>query len=186
MRAGDTLGAIAARFGTTVAHLVARNHLADPNQIYVGEVIRLSPARTAAVPGAPRSGGPSGHAAPESAQAAAAVRTALAQVGKPYEWGGAGPHSFDCSGLVMYAWEAAGVNLPHYSVSQLDDTTPVSRSQLEPGDIVFYDTPSGPQPGHDALYIGHDEVVSANDVGTDVQTQSIGYDGLPVAFGRVR
>ncbi|MST33228.1 LysM peptidoglycan-binding domain-containing protein [Acidimicrobiaceae bacterium USS-CC1] len=202
VRAGDTLGAIAARFGTTVGRLAAFNHVANPNQIVVGQVIRIpgrgvatsSSSATPAGAASPGAGGTTtggtttgaaAPGAPESAQAAVAVRTALAQVGKPYQWAGAGPDSFDCSGLVMYAWEAAGVFLPHYTVSQMDDTTRIRASQLEPGDIVFYDTPSGAQPGHEAMYIGGGQVVSANNVGTDVQTQSITYDGPPVAFGRV-
>jgi cell wall-associated NlpC family hydrolase len=110
---------------------------------------------------------------------------ALAQVGKPYVYGGAGPNSFDCSGLVMYAWAAAGVSLPHYSVSQYSGTARITEAELEPGDIVFYDNESGPQPGHEALYIGNGQVVAANTTGTDVQTQSITYDGTPMGFGRV-
>jgi cell wall-associated NlpC family hydrolase len=121
----------------------------------------------------------------ESSVQATAVAVALAQVGKPYQWGGAGPASFDCSGLVMYAYEAAGVDLAHFVPSQQAETTPVSESQLEPGDLVFYDNDSGPQPGHVAIYIGNGEVVSANSAGSDVQTQSLYYDGTPVGFGEV-
>ncbi len=179
--AGDTLGAIAARFGTTVAALASLNHIADPNVIFVGE--RLVVGGSSSSSGRPGGGTPTPGG--ESAAAAEAVRVALAQVGKPYVYGGAGPASFDCSGLVMYAYAAAGVSLPHYTVSQYDDTTRVSEAQLLAGDLVFYDNYSGPQPGHVAIYIGNGQVVSANTTGTDVQTQSITWDGTIMGFGRV-
>jgi len=117
--------------------------------------------------------------------AALAVRTALAQVGKPYRWGGAGPTGFDCSGLVMYAWAAAGVLLPHYTVAQYRDTLRIPPVQLRPGDLVFYDFPGEPKPGHVALYIGDGEVVAADTTGTDVRVESMYYDGMPVGYGRV-
>jgi cell wall-associated NlpC family hydrolase len=113
-----------------------------------------------------------------------AVQTALAQVGKPYQWGAAGPNSFDCSGLVMYAWEAAGVYLPHYSGAQYADTTHVSGSDLLPGDIVFYNSPYDGSLGHEALYIGNGEVVQAPQSGMDVMVTSITWAGTPVAFGQ--
>ena len=147
--AGDTLGSIAARFGTTVAALAAINHLSNPNLIFAGEVLVLGgrggrPARRAHTE--PRTGAaraPAPPPAPASSAAAVAVQVALEQVGKPYDWAGAGPNSFDCSGLVMYAWAHAGVSLPHYSVAQYEDTTRISASQLQPGDLVFYDTGDG-------------------------------------------
>jgi len=193
VRAGDTLSGIAARFGTTVAHLVALNRLANPNVLSVGEVLRISgnapaPAAPAATVTTTASPAPAPAPAPqvgESAAAAIAVRVALEQVGKPYVWGGAGPNDFDCSGLVMYAYEAAGIDLPHYSVSQYEDTTRISESQLEPGDLVFYDNYSGPQPGHVAMYIGNGQVVAANEPGTNVQTQPLSWDGTIIGFGRV-
>ncbi len=128
---------------------------------------------------------PSTPSSGESAAAATAVRVALQQVGVPYVWGGESRQGFDCSGLVTYAYAAAGVSLTHYSVSQYQETTRISESQLLPGDLVFYDTGSGAQPGHVAMYIGNGMVVAANDPGTAVQTQSITYDGTPMGFGRV-
>ena len=124
-------------------------------------------------------------AAPASSRAGTAVNTALAQVGKPYQWAGAGPSAFDCSGLVMYAWESAGVRLAHYTVSQYEETTRISEGQLEPGDLVFYDTGDGAQPGHVTIYIGNGRVVTADSPGTDVRVESISWDGTPMGFGRV-
>jgi len=115
-----------------------------------------------------------------------AVHAALSQVGVPYVWGGASPsEGFDCSGLVMWAWEQAGVYLPHYSVSQYDDVTHVPASDLQPGDIVFYYSPyESAQPGHEALYIGNGQVVQAPETGMDVMVTSLTWAGEPIGYGQ--
>jgi LysM repeat protein len=184
VRAGDTLGSIAAEFGTSYQALASLNHISDPNYIYVGEVLKVSGSSDPA-PAPTPTPTPTPAPTPPSTAQAVAVRTALAQVGKPYEWGGAGPDAFDCSGLVMYAYAAAGISLPHYTVAQYDATGRISESQLEPGDLVFYDTGDGAQPGHVAMYIGNGDVVSANTFGTNVQTQPLSWDGAIMGFGRV-
>ena len=102
---------------------------------------------------------------PTSARAAIAVRTALAQIGDPYVYGAAGPDAFDCSGLTMYAWAAAGVSLPHNAAMQASTGTPVSLSSLQPGDLVFYYSPIS----HVGMYIGHGEIVHAPHTGSSVQ-----------------
>ncbi len=103
---------------------------------------------------------------PAAGGAATAVRAAESQVGVPYVWGGASPSTgFDCSGLVMWAWAQAGVDLPHYSGAQFDDTTPVSVSDMQPGDILFYG-PGGSD--HEAMYVGGGEMVEAPYTGADV------------------
>lgn len=250
VRLGDTLATVAARLGTTPDVLAATNNLVDPNFVYVGEVLRLSggvtqaPAvhtRSSSAPAvqtrsvqaapasrvaqtfstrsalAPAPASPvqtvSTRSAPApvvqtrsaaavstlSASTAAvpslagasnnaastATRVALAQVGKPYVYGAAGPSSYDCSGLVSYAYAAAGVSIAHYTVTQYNTTSAVSGSQLSAGDLVFYNTGSGAQPGHVALYVGRGRVVAANRPGTFVQTQSLTYDGPALGFRRV-
>lgn len=117
--------------------------------------------------------------------AATAVRTALAQQGVPYVYGGTSPSGFDCSGLMMFAWAAAGVSLPHNSVSQLYATTQVPLSDLAPGDLVFYDVSGGPNPGHVAMYIGGGKIVVADTTGTVVRVESMYMDGTPIGFGQV-
>ena len=112
-----------------------------------------------------------------------AVQVALGQVGKPYAWGGSGPGSFDCSGLVTYAYRAAGVtHLPRSSSAMYGATTRISRSDLRPGDLVFYHSPVS----HVAIYIGNGQVVEAPNSGNNVRVRS---DGLTrrgvVGFGRV-
>jgi cell wall-associated NlpC family hydrolase len=193
VRPGDTLWSIAVRFGTSVSELAAINDISNPNVIYAGQVLRLRGAPVTTSPPVSTSAPTSTHkthsppsAPPQSSSAAVAVRVALAQVGKPYVWGGGGPNSFDCSGLVMYAWARAGVSLPHYSVAQYEDTERISEPQLRPGDLVFYDTGSGAQPGHVTIYIGGDRVVTADQPGTDVRVVPLTWDGPPMGFGRVR
>lgn len=128
---------------------------------------------------------PLGPAPPVSGQAGIAVEAALAQQGKPYIWGGAGPDGFDCSGLVMYSWDQAGVSLEHGSIAQYYETTRVSESQLEPGDLVFYSPPGDPPLGHVAMYIGNGEVVQALETGVPVEVTSMYLAGTPVGYGRV-
>ncbi len=135
--------------------------------------------RTPATPGGPGAS----LAAPSGGSAA--VTAALAQQGIPYVYGGSSPGGFDCSGLVMYAWAAAGVSLPHNSVSQYEDTTQVPLAGLAPGDLVFYDEPGGPNPGHVAMYIGGGQVVAADTTGTTVRVESMYVDGAPTGYGQV-
>lgn len=101
--------------------------------------------------------------------AAAAIAFAKAQVGEPYVWGAAGPDAWDCSGLTMGAWAAGGVSLPHYSVAQYEATTPISVSELRPGDLLFWGTTSSPSSIHHvALYIGDGMMVHAPRTGRPV------------------
>src|SRR3712207_872366 len=110
---------------------------------------------------------PTGVVAPSGA-AQVAVDTALAQVGDPYVWGAGGPDAFDCSGLTQYAYSAAGVSLPHSSRSQSTMGTPVSVSELQPGDLLFYYSPTS----HVAMYIGNGQMVHASTAGSPVKVVS--------------
>jgi cell wall-associated NlpC family hydrolase len=107
-------------------------------------------------------------AAPSSA-AQKAVNTALAQVGKPYAWGAAGPGAYDCSGLAQYAYKAAGISLPHSSSAQSGIGTPVSKAALKPGDLVFFYSPVS----HVAVYIGNGQIVHASTAGQPVKVTSL-------------
>jgi peptidoglycan DL-endopeptidase CwlO len=100
-----------------------------------------------------------------SGRAGVAVRFALAQIGKPYVFAAAGPRAFDCSGLTMAAWGKAGVSLPHLARAQFGMGHAVSKSQLEPGDLVFFYSGIG----HVAMYIGHGMVVHAPHTGDVVR-----------------
>jgi cell wall-associated NlpC family hydrolase len=110
---------------------------------------------------------PSGVIAPSQA-AQVAVDTALAQVGDPYVWGAGGPNAFDCSGLTQYAYSSAGVSLPHSSRSQSGMGQAVSRDSLQPGDLLFYYSPTS----HVAMYVGNGQMVHASTAGKPVQVVS--------------
>jgi len=99
-----------------------------------------------------------------------AVKFAYDQIGKPYQWAADGPGSYDCSGLTMAAWRAAGVSLPHNSTEQYAAVAHISKSDLRPGDLVFYYSPIH----HVAIYIGDGHIIHAPRVGEDVQIASIG------------
>jgi peptidoglycan DL-endopeptidase CwlO len=94
----------------------------------------------------------------------------MAQVGKPYCYGGAGPSCYDCSGLTMQAWAQAGVSLPHSSSAQYGVGRHISASELQPGDLVFYYSPIS----HVSIYIGNGQRVSATHTGDYVKVQSLG------------
>jgi peptidoglycan DL-endopeptidase CwlO len=104
-----------------------------------------------------------------SGRAAVAVQYAYAQLGKPYQWGGAGPDSFDCSGLTMRSWGAAGVGLPHSAAGQQAMLPSVSLGALEPGDLVFFGDPAF----HTAIYIGGGRIIQAPHTGAVVEISSL-------------
>ncbi len=105
---------------------------------------------------------------------------ALTQIGKPYQWGGAGPESYDCSGLTMVAWEHAGVQLGHYTGWQWDSGPHVPLDQLQRGDLVFYatDTSDPSTIHHVGIYIGNASMVDAPYTGAFVRVDSIYQPGL--------
>jgi cell wall-associated NlpC family hydrolase len=107
------------------------------------------------------------------------IAYALAQLGKPYIWGGTGPAGYDCSGLVMMAYQAAGIDLPRTTFQQVDSGTPVySLSQLQPGDLLFTAGSDGTasDPGHVGLFIGDGLVEQAPETGEPIMlTPLAGY-----------
>ena len=120
-----------------------------------------------------------------AADPAAAVDYARAQLGHPYVWGAAGPGTFDCSGLTMRAWERAGIPLPHFAADQYARSQPVSYSQLQPGDLVFWSHDGTPQDiYHVALYTGDDQIIEAPRTGAVVKTASLWIMGQPTYYAR--
>jgi cell wall-associated NlpC family hydrolase len=120
--------------------------------------------------GGSRSGGPVGgtYNGPATGSARAALQYAYAQRGKPYEWGGAGPNSFDCSGLTMMAWRAGGVSLPRTTNSQYAATRRVAFADLQPGDLVFFNSL-----GHVGIYVGNGQMIHAPHTGSNVEVVNI-------------
>ena len=100
---------------------------------------------------------------------AQALQAALSKRGDPYVWGAAGPNAFDCSGLVLWAYAQVGITLPHFTGDQWNSGVHVSRSDLEPGDLVFF----YPDISHVGIYLGNGLMVDAPDFGETVQVQPV-------------
>ncbi|HTJ66214.1 MAG TPA: C40 family peptidase [Actinospica sp.] len=115
--------------------------------------------------------------------AAQALQYALAQLGKPYVWGGTGPDSFDCSGLAMRAYESAGIDLPHFAAFQYQASHPLSYSQLQPGDLLFWATNPNDSNTiyHEAIYLGSGRMVQAPKTGWNVMISDMWMWG-PIQF----
>jgi cell wall-associated NlpC family hydrolase len=138
--------------------------------------VASSPGRAISFPGSPAS----------SQQGNVAADWALSQIGRPYQWGGAGPYTYDCSGLTMVAWAQAGVFLLHYTGYQWEDGVHVALGDLQRGDLLFYATDNSDPATihHVGIYIGGGDMVDAPYTGVDVRIDSIYQPNLPI--GAVR
>jgi cell wall-associated NlpC family hydrolase len=135
--------------------------------------LAAAPAPDALPPGGGQPFGPGPGSGPGSGQGAIAVQAALTQVGSPYSWGGAAPGGFDCSGLVMWAFQQAGIALPHSSQALAHGGAPVSLSDLQPGDVLtFYSDAS-----HAGLYIGDGLMVHSSTYGVPVRVVPMNSSG---------
>ncbi|WP_306369683.1 bifunctional lytic transglycosylase/C40 family peptidase [Nocardiopsis sp. CC223A] len=134
-----------------------------------GHIERFT-ALAASVP----TGVPVGAAGGSGEAGSVAAAWALQQVGKPYLWGGTGPGAFDCSGLVMRAWEAAGVALPRVTTDQVNTGTRVGLGDLRPGDLLFYDTGApGGSPSHVTMYVGGGQMVNSPRSGQVIRVEPV-------------
>jgi cell wall-associated NlpC family hydrolase len=116
-------------------------------------------------------GDPGGSTGSPSTRVEKVLAFAEAQLGKPYVWGATGPNSYDCSGLTQDAWAAAGVALPRTTYDQVNVGTTVTRSQLRPGDLVFF----YPDVTHVGIYVGNGQMIHAPKPGDVVKYESIDY-----------
>jgi peptidoglycan DL-endopeptidase CwlO len=149
-----------------------RAALAAPGPVPPAAVAAAAPAPEGLAPGM-GPGAPGPGAGPGSGQGAIAVQAALTQVGAPYVWGGAAPGGFDCSGLVMWAFQQAGIALPHSSQAMAHGGQPVSLSDLQPGDVLtFYSDAS-----HAGLYIGDGLMVHSSTFGQPVRVVPMNSSG---------
>ncbi len=150
-----------------------RTALAAPGPPPPPAAMAAAPAPDALPPGFGQPGGPGPGAGPGSGQGAVAVQAALTRVGDPYSWGGAAPGGFDCSGLVMWAFQQAGIALPHSSQALAHGGQPVSLSDLQPGDVLtFYSDAS-----HAGLYIGDGLMVHSSTYGVPVRVVPMNSSG---------
>ncbi|MFR9775157.1 NlpC/P60 family protein [Micromonospora sp. MS34] len=128
---------------------------------------------------APARSSSAGSAPAISGSAGVAVKYAYGAIGKPYVYGADGPDGYDCSGLTLAAWRAAGKSLPHNAAMQWDATARISRSSLKPGDLVFY---SGL--GHVAIYVGSGQIIDAPSAGRNVSKRDMNIMTI-AGYGRV-
>jgi cell wall-associated NlpC family hydrolase len=142
-----------------------------------GAGIALSPLPASAAVG---DASASASVAASSAAAQKAVDTALAQRGDMYLYGATGPDRFDCSGLTSFAYKAAGVAIPRTSKAQSTFGTPVSKANLQPGDLVFFYSPVS----HVGMYIGNGQMVHSSSAGKPVSVVSL--DSMPSFSGARR
>jgi cell wall-associated NlpC family hydrolase len=122
-------------------------------------------------------------APPPDSKANIAILAAEKYIGTPYVWGGASHSGVDCSGLVMLAYDAAGISLPHYSGAQYNDTMRVPLVDIQPGDLLFYGY-NGDE--HVAMYVGHGDMIEAEMTGTVVHIVPVRLGYGFVGLGRPR
>jgi len=169
------------------ARTLRREHLAALARAAAAEAARAEAARLAAatpttVSTAPTTSSPSPYThttgnlggTVDAATEQRAVQAAMSQIGKPYQWAAAGPNTYDCSGLTMWAYDQVGVHLLHYTGDQWVEGAHIAQSQLRPGDLVFfaYNTSDPSTIHHVGMYIGNGQMVDAPYTGADVRTES--------------
>jgi cell wall-associated NlpC family hydrolase len=118
-----------------------------------------------------------GLALPSNPAAAAAIKFALGELGKPYVWGATGPDAYDCSGLMLRAYQAAGITLDRVSADQYKDGAMLPVRDAQPGDLLFwaYD-PSNPATIHHvAMYLGNGQIVEAQQTGVPVHVRAVSF-----------
>jgi cell wall-associated NlpC family hydrolase len=145
-----------------------------------------NPPTTTSQPSPPPSSGGGDNTYPTPPPASSAGQTAanaaLSVLGAPYVFGAAGPSSFDCSGLTMWAWAQAGVSLPHSAAAQYASLPKVPLSAVQPGDIIYYDNFGA----HVAIYVGGGTIVHARHPGPGGQVQTSSMTGYDNPVGAVR
>ncbi|MCL6595335.1 MAG: LysM peptidoglycan-binding domain-containing protein [Firmicutes bacterium] len=157
VQAGDTLSSIAARLGVSLAALVQVNPGVNPADLQIGQLLQM-PSTAAAAQAALSFGD-------------RVVAEARRFLGVPYVYGGSSPSGFDCSGLVWYVLNLVGVRVPRDATDQFYAGRPVPRGDLQPGDVVFFDTTGGIS--HDGIYIGNGEFIHAPAPGQSVRVDSL-------------
>ena len=136
--------------------------------------ILAAPPAPAPLPDVPATIPPGDIAPPGSPASSTIIQAALSRIGSPYSWGGSGPNAFDCSGLVMWSFQQAGISLPHSSQALAQGGQPVSMDQMQPGDLVTYYSDAS----HVGIYIGDGMMVHASTYGTPVRVAPV--DNAPI------
>ena len=170
----------AALKATQVKQEAEAKELAGRKKKIEGDLKKLYAMRTAAYGTATEKGTKYTGTIPSIAGSAGkAVTFAYNALGLMYEYGADGPNTYDCSGLTSAAWRAGGKSLPHNAAEQYSATTRISRSDLKPGDLVFYRSN-----GHVAIYVGGGQIIDASRAGQPVKKRTIDIM-TPNGYGRV-
>lgn len=130
-------------------------------------------------------GGDTGTAPAPSSNTSSVVSFARAQLGKAYRYGGNGPNAYDCSGLTQQAYRAAGKSIPRVAADQAAASHRISRSQLQPGDLIFWSS-NGRVSGvyHVAIYIGGNQFIAASHAGKPISVGTLSPYYAPAMYGR--
>jgi cell wall-associated NlpC family hydrolase len=173
---------LAAAQGSTVREVTHKQDGIDRHLDEAGPDLPTSPPPAGPRPTTPRPTTPAPTTPPpadpppaSSSKVETAIAFAKAQLGEPYEWGAAGPSSWDCSGLTMRAWQAAGVSLPHYAGSQYALTRKVAVSDIRRGDLLYWSDGGASSIYHVALYLGGGQMIQAPRPGRDVEIVPLSY-----------
>jgi LysM repeat protein len=169
VKSGDSLWAIANRYGMTVDQLMSLNNLKS-TIIYPGQVLKVSGQASGSNPS--RSG-------------SSIVQTASRYLGVPYVYGGTSPSGFDCSGLVQYVYAQHGINLPRVASDQANAGTKISSmSQLLPGDLVCFSNNMNGYVDHIGIYIGNNQIIHASSSAGKVVISSLSGSWYQTRFVR--
>jgi len=201
VRQGRLVSARAAERSRIQGRLASERHLYSSVRSQIQQLISAQQANQMAAARAARAAAQAQAAAPKGSfgvgdptsssipgdRYSGVVSIAMRYLGVPYVWGGASPSGFDCSGLVMYVFAQVGISLPHYTVAQWNypDAVSVPRSELQPGDLVFF---AGL--GHVGIYVGNGQFIHAPHTGSVVRIDSLNegwysseYDGAKRILG---
>jgi peptidoglycan DL-endopeptidase LytE len=169
VQSGDTLYRVAQKNGVSLTRLLQLNPGIAEN-IKPGQTINVDGAATVKPVSIQK---PVAAVKTSSNRGSAVVRAAFSQVGSRYVWGASRPGAFDCSGFTMYVMRQFGVSLPHSSRAQFGMGRAVSKSGLQPGDLLFFRGPGGGGVGHVGIYIGNNKMAHASTPSTGVIVSSL-------------
>lgn len=148
----------------TAQPVVATTPVTAAQPVVATTPVAVAPATAQGLPA-----GSSAMAAPDRDVGSIVVNAALTRVGAPYVWGDAGPDSFDCSGLVVWAFHQAGITVPHSSEALATGGQPVALDQMQPGDVISF----FPDASHVGIYVGDGRVIHASFEGLPVTVESL-------------